>query len=197
MKNRRNYYRLLQVQNDAPIEIIRSSFRTLMRDLKQHPDLGGSHWEATLLNEAYETLADPARRAVYDRQSPDPFAKRSSSPTPGEQPSLSSDVHKGHAYFRSSDRMKRSEPVSYYLNATHKAEGRMIDFCPGGMLFLSCEYLPVKSVIEIRSALVEAIACVTHCIAAPGTGKGIHTVGVAFVSVRFTSPKGTLVSVTA
>lgn len=70
MRNRRNYYRLLQVQPDAPIEIIRASFRTLMRDLKQHPDLGGSTGNAALLIEAYETLSDPMRRAAYDDRLP-------------------------------------------------------------------------------------------------------------------------------
>ena len=76
MKNRRNYYRLLQVQPDAPIEIIRSSFRTLMRDLKQHPDLGGSTGNATLLIEAYETLSDPMRRAAYDETLPARFNRK-------------------------------------------------------------------------------------------------------------------------
>jgi predicted transcriptional regulator len=35
MKNRRNYYRILQVQPDAPVEIIRASYRTMMRELKR------------------------------------------------------------------------------------------------------------------------------------------------------------------
>lgn len=34
MMNRRNYYRILQVQPDAPPEIIRASYRTLMKELK-------------------------------------------------------------------------------------------------------------------------------------------------------------------
>ena len=53
MKNRRNYYRLLQVQPDAPREVIRASFRTLIRELKHHPDLGGSDGDAALLIAAY------------------------------------------------------------------------------------------------------------------------------------------------
>ena len=67
MQNRRNYYRLLQVQPDAPIEVIRASYRTLMRELKQHPDLGGSSAHAALLNEAYSTLSNPTLRTEYDR----------------------------------------------------------------------------------------------------------------------------------
>jgi curved DNA-binding protein CbpA len=67
IRNRRNYYRLLQVQPDAPAEVIRASFRTLMRELRQHPDLGGETSDAALLNEAYATLNNPALRAEYDK----------------------------------------------------------------------------------------------------------------------------------
>ncbi len=68
MKNKRNYYRLLQVQPDAPYEIIRASYRTLMRELKCHPDLGGENFNAYLINEAYETLSDSVKRAEYDKK---------------------------------------------------------------------------------------------------------------------------------
>lgn len=67
MENRRNYYRILHVQPGAPAEIIRASYRTLMQRLRAHPDLGGDHWNATLINEAYAVLTDAARRAEYDR----------------------------------------------------------------------------------------------------------------------------------
>ena len=69
--NRRNYYRILHVQPDAPLEVIKSSYRTLMQRLRMHPDLGGDHWNATLINEAYEVLTDPDRRAEYDRRLPE------------------------------------------------------------------------------------------------------------------------------
>lgn len=68
MKNRRNFYRLLNVQADAPVEVVRSSYRAIMQQLKAHPDLGGDHAEAVLINEAFATLSDPARRAEYDRR---------------------------------------------------------------------------------------------------------------------------------
>ena len=66
-KNRRNYYRLLCIQPDAPLEVIRASYRTLMQSLKHHPDLGGDQWNAALLNEAYAVLSTPETRAAYDR----------------------------------------------------------------------------------------------------------------------------------
>ncbi len=67
MANHPDYYRLLHVQADAPTAIIKASHRTLMQRLKMHPDLGGDHAQAVLLNEALETLTDPDKRAAYDR----------------------------------------------------------------------------------------------------------------------------------
>lgn len=67
MHNRRNYYRVLHVQPDAPTEIIRMSYLTLMQRMKKHPDLGGDHLQASLINEAFAVLVDPERRAAYDR----------------------------------------------------------------------------------------------------------------------------------
>lgn len=66
-KNRRNYYRILHVQQDAPVEIIKSSYRTLMQKLRCHPDLGGEEWNAALLNEALAVLCDERKRAAYDK----------------------------------------------------------------------------------------------------------------------------------
>lgn len=66
--NRRNYYRILQVQPEAPPEVIKASWRALMHAGRAHPDLGGDPAAATLLNEAYAVLGDPERRRDYDRQ---------------------------------------------------------------------------------------------------------------------------------
>jgi curved DNA-binding protein CbpA len=68
MRNRRNYYRILHVDRDAPAAVIQASYRTLMHRLRVHPDLGGDEGEAALVNEAFATLGDPARRAAYDVQ---------------------------------------------------------------------------------------------------------------------------------
>ena len=53
MPNRCDFYRLLQVQPDASIEVIEASYRTLMRQLRMHPDLGGEH---TLAGVAIQVL---------------------------------------------------------------------------------------------------------------------------------------------
>lgn len=65
--NRRNYYRILQVQPEAPPEVIKASRRALMHATRGHPDLGGDPENAALVNEAYAVLSDPDRRRDYDR----------------------------------------------------------------------------------------------------------------------------------
>lgn len=84
MENRRNYYRILQIQPDAPFEVVRASYFTLLRELKQHPDLGGNHWNSTILNEAYSVLSDSRKRAEYDKKLFSTYTKK---PFPGESSS--------------------------------------------------------------------------------------------------------------
>lgn len=68
VKNKRNYYRILHVQPDAPEAIIRASYRTLMQKLRAHPDLGGDQWNAAVINEAFATLTNTEARAAYDSE---------------------------------------------------------------------------------------------------------------------------------
>ncbi|MCF8038066.1 MAG: DnaJ domain-containing protein [Desulfohalobiaceae bacterium] len=68
MNNRRNYYRILEVQPDAPFEVIRHNYRLLLHKLRMHPDLGGEQRDATLINIAFDTLRHPEKRAAYDKK---------------------------------------------------------------------------------------------------------------------------------
>ena len=63
---RKDYYQVLHVQPDAPAEVIRASYRTMMQQMKMHPDLGGDHEAAALVNEAYKVLTNPVAKAKYD-----------------------------------------------------------------------------------------------------------------------------------
>ena len=65
-EERRNLYRILHVQPEAPLEVIRASYRTLMSTLRSHPDLGGDPAAAARINAAYAVLTDPERRRAYD-----------------------------------------------------------------------------------------------------------------------------------
>lgn len=65
-QERRNLYRILHVQPEAPAEIIKASYRALMSSLRAHPDLGGDTEKAAQINAAYAVLSDPERRRAYD-----------------------------------------------------------------------------------------------------------------------------------
>ncbi|RMG04329.1 MAG: molecular chaperone DnaJ [Nitrospirae bacterium] len=65
----RDYYDILGVKRDASQEEIKKAFRKLAR--KYHPDLNPGNKEAEKrfkeINEAYDVLGDPKKRAEYDR----------------------------------------------------------------------------------------------------------------------------------
>ncbi|MEM9601435.1 MAG: J domain-containing protein [Pseudomonadota bacterium] len=67
MDNRRNSYRLLRIQPEAPPALITRIYRTLMQQLRFHPDLGGDTDQASLINQAYRRLMDPTERARENR----------------------------------------------------------------------------------------------------------------------------------
>ena len=83
MNARADYYKVLHIHPDAPLEIVQSSYRTLMQRLRNHPDLGGEHERAALINEAYAVLTDPNKRAEYDRaRRPDADTVQPANPAP-------------------------------------------------------------------------------------------------------------------
>jgi curved DNA-binding protein CbpA len=60
-----DYYEVLQVHPRAEPEVIRAAYRTLAR--KYHPDLDGGDADRMIaLNDAWDVLGDPVRRAAYD-----------------------------------------------------------------------------------------------------------------------------------
>jgi molecular chaperone DnaJ len=68
LATKRDYYDILGVHRDASPEEIKSSFRRLAR--QYHPDVNKSHdaeEKFKELNEAYAVLADPQKRAAFDR----------------------------------------------------------------------------------------------------------------------------------
>lgn len=62
----RDPYEVLQVRPGAESEVIRAAYRVLAR--KYHPDLGGDATRMVALNDAWDVLGDPARRAAYDAE---------------------------------------------------------------------------------------------------------------------------------
>lgn len=69
---RMDHYSTLGVPRDADHDTIKAAFRKLA--MKHHPDKGGDPNEFQKINEAYETLSDPTKRAQYDNpQQGNPF----------------------------------------------------------------------------------------------------------------------------
>ena len=68
---KKNYYEILEVDKNASPEIIKKAYNTLAK--KYHPDLQNDdvkhlyEEKLKLINEAYETLSDNAKRAEYDK----------------------------------------------------------------------------------------------------------------------------------
>ena len=62
-----DYYQILHVDREAPLAVIKASYRALMQSMNGHPDRGGDHQTATIINEAYAILSNPEKRQAYDR----------------------------------------------------------------------------------------------------------------------------------
>lgn len=68
-RHRSDYYKILQVDPSAEPEVIKAAYKNLAK--KYHDDHNKSkdaHERMVELNEAYECLSDPIRRAEYDRE---------------------------------------------------------------------------------------------------------------------------------
>src|SRR6188472_1750217 len=65
-----NPYEILGIPPNATDAEIKSAYRNLVK--KFHPDVNKDQHEGTikLLNEAYDILSDPARKAQYDNGAP-------------------------------------------------------------------------------------------------------------------------------
>jgi len=226
MKNRRNYYRILKVQPDAPAEIIRASYRTLMRELKNHPDLGGSTSEASILNEAYETLSDPERRAAYDKKIQATRFERTATAAEPDADSnlchfcknpLTPKAMAGKtcpvcsvplSSFRQPDldrerrrtiaRMKKNDPLVYSCSWPESPKkGTMIDLSPKGMRFLSPEKLSTGTVLKITTPLLKACGVVTNQQPKEEKGNPAFATGISFIAVIFEETRGAFLSVSA
>lgn len=69
-----DYYQVLGVEKTASQDDIKRSYRRLAS--KHHPDRGGDAEEFKRVQEAYDTLGDPERRAAYDNPQPQGFSFR-------------------------------------------------------------------------------------------------------------------------
>ena len=65
----RTHYDTLGIPRDADAATVKRAYRRKSR--AAHPDKGGDHREMVAINRAYDTLADPQKRARYDQTGED------------------------------------------------------------------------------------------------------------------------------
>jgi len=115
-----DYYALLELQPSASAEEVRSSYRRLAR--AHHPDTSGSSESVALMvqiNEAWEVLRDPERRAAYDRTrprlAPPRRVVRTATRAPGERARRPAPAATGKAPrgFEPAEDAPRTGPVTY------------------------------------------------------------------------------------
>lgn len=63
-----DYYSTLGVTKNASQDEIKKAFKKM--SMKHHPDRGGDETKFKQINEAYQTLSDPQKRAEYDNPQP-------------------------------------------------------------------------------------------------------------------------------
>lgn len=217
MKNRRNYYRILHVQPDAPVELIKASYRTLMHKMKHHPDLGGDHETAIIINEAYATLTDSKKRKLYDAKL---LAERSASsvsqqsaqqrtsprantnrPTadkgrvrPAQKRSTAPpkddkfDVDTPPEH-RAMPRVKLGALASFYFEQQPKIkhQGTIIDFSPSGLQVQIEAPVAINNKIRIRSQQLTAKGLISYC---KPFGRDRWRIGVILLETKYNQRQG-------
>lgn len=216
MKNRRNYYRILHVQPDAPVELIKASYRTLMHKLKHHPDLGGDHATAVIINQAYDTLINTKKRQAYDAQlatqrstastsQQNSGQRRSSaqaaSPRPQRAtvrpaPKASQPPPKDEKFdintppeHRNMPRVKLGALASFYFEAQPKVkhQGTIIDFSPSGLQVQTEAPVAPNTKIRIRSQQLTAKGLISYC---KPFGRDRWRIGVILLETKYSQRQG-------
>lgn len=73
-----DYYSILGVNKQASAEEIKKAYKR--KAMEHHPDRGGDHNTFAQINEAYETLKNPQKRADYDKPQPQYNFRQSGNP---------------------------------------------------------------------------------------------------------------------
>ena len=86
-----DHYRVLQIQPDAVPEVVAAAYRALAR--LHHPDLGGDARTMAAVNDAWEVLGNPVRRAEYDAARVAPASRPPVATTPSPDAPLAARRH--------------------------------------------------------------------------------------------------------
>jgi len=194
-----------------------------MRRLKCHPDLGGTHALAVLLNRAYETLGDTQKRAEYDlrlliRRHQSVLLPRVLKVKPIEGPgarglprlwsrfTMRADSGPFSAPLwpeeeqRGMGRIQKKGRLRYRLSTLEhlrqgELQGELIDLSLQGIRFISKEKIPPFTEFEIESADLSGRASLRHCLETTSASPPTFLNGAHFVRVQFYRALGTFLSI--
>ena len=222
-QNQRNYYRILQVQPDAPIIFIKASYQALKNN--------SSH-DIRLLDEAYRILSNPATRKEYDVlfaalnsakmataknisqsvvKSYQPlishycsFCKTPYMPQANmyqienclecESPLLIWPYENVESYRRTMRRVGiRGEFIFYLFWPSKPYQGSFQDLSPTGVCFLTEESIDSHSIIKIDAPNFQAVAEVVH---QHNIGKKF-SIGTRFIAMKFDQQRGNFITTNA
>lgn len=192
-QERRNLYRILFVQPEAPPEVIKAAYRALMTTLRGHPDLGGNNERAAQLNVAYAVLSDPAQRAAYDERLRlahgdivedvpgcpfcghrmpkkllrDTRCAQCESPLfPAPDPGRVAGAEPLGR--RRGERFERATIVRVLLRGLPEVAASLRDLSLGGLSFHFDRRLPLGTVLRVCAPAFDALVQVAACRSAPG-----------------------------
>ena len=113
--DKKNYYEILQIDRNASQEVIEKVYKTLAK--KYHPDLQAEadkpKAEAILkeINEAYDLLSDPVKRANYDKTlESSEISEDSFNEINNENAALKNQLHYMQEKLRNSNYASKSKP---------------------------------------------------------------------------------------
>ena len=174
-----------------------------------HPDLGGDHWHAALINEAFAALSDPEKRAAYDRsqigrivseRTDQTTVDPDSQPAPAPQTQQSSQTP-GQSGRRAVERMPRSFPLHFStgVGKTALRQGQAVDLSPNGIQFVAPEPLTPGHIVTLDSALCSALGAVRRCAMRSESASASQEcrIGVEFLTLNFNRQRGNFVSAQA
>ena len=104
-----DYYSVLGVSKTASQDDIRKAYKK--KSMQHHPDRGGDEEEFKKVNEAYQNLSDPQKRAAYDNPQPQ-YRYNSSNPFNGGMGGNFEDIFAQFGFGGPARRQQRNQDVT-------------------------------------------------------------------------------------
>jgi len=109
-----DYYSILGVSKNATDAEIRKAYKK--QSMQHHPDRGGDEAKFKEVNEAYQTLKDPQKRAAYDNPQPQYNQHRYTTQNPFGQTHSFEDLFSQFGFGQTMNRQRRNRDIRLTYN---------------------------------------------------------------------------------